>query len=198
MLSTTRRRRRDPPRAWARQAKSRRVHRAKLGVAAVGLLASAALLAAPEEEAVRKVAASGATASNVLALAGERSPNAWHEAKDTQVVVALFSLPGCPYCEIVRRNYLRHLVGQVPGLRVVEYGLDDDRPFRDPPRHAEAPRSAAALARSLGVRFAPTVVFLGDDGEELAQRLVGYNSPDFYGAYLEQGITHALERARGQ
>ena len=57
-------------------------------------------------------------------------------------------------------------------------------------RTAESP---AALARRLGIRAVPTVVFLGGD-EELAERLVGYQSPDFYGAYLEQRIADARRR----
>jgi hypothetical protein len=38
--------------------------------------------------------------------------------------------------------------------------------------------------------MAPTVLFMGPEGE-IAERLVGYGSPDFYGAYLEQRIAQA-------
>lgn len=37
----------------------------------------------------------------------------------------------------------------------------------------------------------PTLVFLNAEGEEVAERLLGYNSPDFYGAYLENAIDTA-------
>ena len=50
--------------------------------------------------------------------------------------------------------------------------------------------SPAELAASLGIRVAPTVAFFGPAGE-LAKRLVGYQSADFYGAYLEDRITAA-------
>jgi hypothetical protein len=53
-----------------------------------------------------------------------------------------------------------------------------------------SPLTPAALAASLGIRFAPTVAFFGPRGE-LAQRLVGYQSADFYGAYLEERIATA-------
>jgi thiol-disulfide isomerase/thioredoxin len=120
-------------------------------------------------------------------------------ARDRTVVVALFSLPGCPFCEAIRRDQLRHLARDQAAqrVRVVEYDLTDRRPFAGPAARAPAPDSPdspAALAASLDVRLAPTVAFIGPDGREIAERLVGYSSPDFYGAYLEQRIAQAHER----
>ena len=136
-----------------------------------------------------------ARAAETPSLDGSRSPQALLARRDALVVVALFSVPGCPWCEVVRRNYLRHLEGAVRGIRVAEYGITDRREFQ----HAasgDAPNGPAALAKSLGIRFSPTVAFLGDDSRELAERLVGYNSPDFYGAYLEARIARALAGAK--
>ncbi len=141
--------------------------------------------------------ASEARAAGTPALDGARPPQALLAERDALVVVALFSVPGCPYCEVVRRNYLRHLEGAVPGVRVAEYGIADSRAFKRP-GSADAPKSPAALAKSLGIRFSPTVAFLGDENRELAERLVGYSSPDFYGAYLDARIGSALARAEGK
>ena len=115
-------------------------------------------------------------------------------ARDGSVIVALFTLPGCPFCAAIRRDQLRHLAREqaARGVRVVEYDLSDATPFGATDPHA--PASPAALAAALGIRMAPTVVFLGSDGGELAERLVGYSSPDFYGAYLEQRIEQARSR----
>lgn len=126
-------------------------------------------------------------------------------ARDGVVIVALFSLPGCPYCEAVRRDQLRHLArGQAAQrLRVVEYELGDRRPFAGATAPPDGPadaaragtlRTPAALAASLDIRVAPTVAFIGPDGREIAERLVGYSSPDFYGGYLEQRIAQARGR----
>jgi hypothetical protein len=49
----------------------------------------------------------------------------------------------------------------------------------------------------MGVRFAPTVAFLGPDGE-LAERLLGYQSADFYGAYLDDRIAEAAAKLKKQ
>ena len=160
--------------------------------------ASAFVAAVASPQAVPAAPAAGAEP----ALDGTRSPQSVLAARDADVVVALFSLPGCPYCEVVRRNYLRHLENEIGGVRVVEYGIGDERRFADAPSGGPATKgavpaqSAAAMAESFGIRIAPTVVFLAGDGKEVAERLVGYASPDFYGAYLERRIASALERAR--
>lgn len=120
-------------------------------------------------------------------------------AHEGSVVVVLFSLEGCAYCEALRRDQLVHLAREARErhLRVVEYPIDDARSF-EPAAADGSPASPAALARSLQVRVAPSVVFLGADGSEIAERLVGYASPDFYGAFLDRRIDEARARLAGR
>jgi hypothetical protein len=128
-------------------------------------------------------------------------------------VVALFSTAGCGWCDALRAAELRHLAREADarGVLVVEFDLADGRPFRadasagSKDRHAQLrpavepatagwtrAESPAALARRLGIRVAPTVAFLGPQGG-VAEPLVGYGSPDFYGAYLDERIAQARE-----
>lgn len=125
-------------------------------------------------------------------------------------VVALFSLRGCGFCEAIRREQLGHLAREAAarGVLVAEFDIADERPFAAPPPASTATttapplataRSPAQLARMLGIRLAPTVAFLSVRGE-LAPRLPGYSSPDFYGAYLDERVEQsraALKAARG-
>jgi thioredoxin-related protein len=124
--------------------------------------------------------------------------------RDGRPVVALFSLAGCGFCEAIRRDQLGHLAREAAdrGVRVAEFDIGDDRPFEVAPAGATPLAGAASparLARSLGVRVAPTVLFLSARGE-VAPPLVGYSSPDFYGAYLDDRIEQAraaLRSSRG-
>lgn len=115
-------------------------------------------------------------------------------------LVVMFSLRGCPWCDALRREHFASLMaGQERlGVLAIEIDLTDSRPF-DPARASDAgtpsaPSLRADNPRELGrlhrVRLAPTVLFLGPDGE-VAERLVGYGSPDFFGAYLDQRIAQA-------
>lgn len=122
-------------------------------------------------------------------------------SRDTaRPIVALFSTAGCGWCEAIRREQLAALAREqaARGVLVVEFDLLDDRAFdgldaqanAGPGRTLVDARSPAALARMLDVRVAPTLVFLGPDGE-VAERLVGYSTPEFFSAYLEERIGRA-------
>ena len=115
--------------------------------------------------------------------------------REGRPLVALFSRRGCPFCEALRREQLAHLARDAAarGVLVVEFDIADERAFAE--AAAPAGRSPAALARALRIRVAPTVAFLGPQGE-LAQRLVGYSSPDFYAAYLDERIEQARAAIR--
>lgn len=103
-------------------------------------------------------------------------------------LVLLISLTGCVYCELVRRNYLlpaqREGSFQAWQLNVTDkttplIGFDGK------------PTTAAQQAKAWKASFTPTVLFIGSQGQELAERLAGIAVPDFYGAYLEQRLATA-------
>lgn len=111
---------------------------------------------------------------------------------DAEVVLLMFSLPDCPYCEAVRRNYLASLTRDpVWALRLLvrEVGLDDRAALVD---FDGSGSSGAALARRYGAKVAPTVVFLDRRGQSLADPLIGGDIAGFYGAYLDAALGRAL------
>ncbi len=111
-------------------------------------------------------------------------------AAQGEPLVVLVTLSGCPYCELVRRNYL------LPGRR--ESGLHAwqlDITDRATPLMGFDGKNtnAAAQIRAWKAEFTPTVLFLGRQGQELAERLTGVASPDFFGAYLEARLATARQ-----
>lgn len=109
-------------------------------------------------------------------------------ALKNEPLVLLVSLPGCPFCELVRRNYL--LPGQRDGsLHAWQLNISD----RTTPLTGFDGQvtTAAAQVAAWKAGFTPTVLFLGPAGQDLAERLVGLASVDFYGAYLEERLTQA-------
>lgn len=107
-------------------------------------------------------------------------------------LVLLISLRGCPYCELVRRNYL--LPARANGLPVWQINMQDKQRsligFDGQVSHA-----AAVIARAK-IRLAPTVLFLNSRGQEIAERLIGIASVDFYGAYLDERLATARQAVR--
>ncbi|MET0312702.1 MAG: thioredoxin fold domain-containing protein [Burkholderiaceae bacterium] len=105
-------------------------------------------------------------------------------------LVLLVSLPGCPYCELVRRNYL--LPMRAEGLQAWQIDVTDRR--RRVLDFAGQPSTGAALATQWQATYTPTVLFLDAKGTEIAKRLVGVAVPDFYGAYLDEALAQARKR----
>lgn len=103
-----------------------------------------------------------------------------------KALVVLVSLEGCPYCRLVRESYLLGL--HAAGQPVVQVEMGRSLPLVDAQGRATTHEQ---LVRRLGVGVAPTVLFLGQGGIELAARIEGVPLPDFYGAYLDQRIEAA-------
>jgi len=108
--------------------------------------------------------------------------------KARQPLVVMVSLHRCPWCEEVRNNYLAPMRAQ-ERLPVVQVDMLSPRQTRD---LQGAPTTHEALVRAWDVEVAPTVLFLGPQGREVADRLVG-GSPDFYSAYLDRRLALARE-----
>lgn len=101
-------------------------------------------------------------------------------------LIVLVSLAGCAYCEIVRRDHL--LPAARAGMVVAQLDLREGTVVRDFDGQL---RSHDEVASAWQSRVAPTVLFLGPDGRELAPRIVGAGLADFYGAYLSERLSAA-------
>jgi hypothetical protein len=94
------------------------------------------------------------------------------------------SLDGCPFCRVVRNSYLAPLRAET-GQPVVQLDMGSRMAVRD---FDGALRSHDDILRAWHVGVAPTVLFFGKGGHEVAQRLAGASIPDFYGAYLDERL----------
>ena len=109
-------------------------------------------------------------------------------------LLLFFTLDGCPYCERVRREYLgpmsadpdqakRALIRELP-IEATLAGFDGSR------------KSAREIAARYKVTLFPTVIMVDAHGTEIAEPLVGFSSPDFYGGLLDGRIDTANEKIK--
>jgi len=108
-------------------------------------------------------------------------------------LVLMTTLAGCPYCDLVRNHHLLPMrrAGQ---LQAVQLDIRDRRSnLQDFAGNNTTPADQVAAWKA---RFAPTVLFFGPTGQELAERLVGVAVPDFYGEYLEARLTEARAKLK--
>ncbi len=112
-------------------------------------------------------------------------------------ILVLYSLPGCPYCEAIRRSHLTPMdaasnKAYTPRRAIIRQvdlksslGLID---FEG--RHS----SHASFAQAQNIKFAPVVAFYGKDAKLLIDPLVGTMLPDFYGQYLDDALATATRK----
>lgn len=104
--------------------------------------------------------------------------------KAGQPLVVLVSLAGCSHCHQVRQNYLTPMRLH-SGMHVLQIDMHTTTRVAD---FDGKVLSHQEWVQKRGIPVAPTVLFFGPGGREVAQRLVGASLPDFYGAYLNDRL----------
>lgn len=110
----------------------------------------------------------------------------------SQPLVVMVSLDGCPFCKAARESYLGPMHQE--GLPIVQVDMRSTRAVQD---FAGAAATHEQLVQAWRVKIAPTLLFFGRDGVEVAKRMVGGYLPDFYGAYLDERLEQARRTVRG-
>lgn len=102
-------------------------------------------------------------------------------------LVVMVSLVGCPFCVVARDHYLAPMRAQ-QALPVVQIDMRSALKLTD---FKGDSLTHDEWVRRWGVKVAPTVLFFGPGGLEVAERLQGATVPDFYGAYLDERLAQA-------
>ncbi len=105
-------------------------------------------------------------------------------------LVLMFSLPECPYCKVVRRNYLAPLLREANPPVIRELTMTSRQSIHD---YDGSWTTAVAIAKRYGVSVAPTLVFVDSAGEMLAEPLVG-GDHQFYIAYLDRAFDESHKK----
>ena len=115
------------------------------------------------------------------------------ESKGLPLVV-MTTLHGCPFCDVVRNNYLlpMHQRGQIIA---VQLDITNSVPVEYFNGQWLTPRE---IARQWKNRVAPTLYFYNAKGQELTERLEGMAVPDFFGVYLDQRLEQASKALRAE
>ncbi len=132
-------------------------------------------------------------AVEVPALTDLRADVAQAKALNVPILL-LIHTQGCTYCHYVMEDHLRPMVlsGQYQKRALIRQLAADEA--MDMVDASGVRMSAHDFARTLQVRFYPTIVFLDAEGKPLKERLVGVANIDLYGTQLE----FALQRAEAQ
>ena len=116
--------------------------------------------------------------------------------KESVPIVLVFTAPYCNFCEILKEEIIHPglIGGHYSGrARLAELDLGS---FIDVTDFDSERISPEALASRYGVDITPTLLFLNNRGEEIADRMVGIGNHEFASAYLDRGIEQARSALR--
>ena len=102
----------------------------------------------------------------------------------------------CPFCHRVKDEILVPMLisGDYQGRVLIrELLIDPGETVRD---FQGRQRDAREFAHEYKVWVTPTLLYLGPDGQELRPRILGINTMEMYGYYVDEGIDESLRRLR--
>ena len=109
------------------------------------------------------------------------------------VILLMLSQEHCGWCDLLKREQLLPMLKSgryEERVLIRELRIDPGDQVQD---FAGQPLGGARFASRYGVYVAPTLLFLGPDGRELSRRIVGINTPELFGWYLDQAIDEARQ-----
>jgi len=114
--------------------------------------------------------------------------------RDRLPILLMVSLSDCPYCEKLKGEILNPMMlsGDYDAKVLIrELLVDEGEEVVDFGGDAVP---AMQLAKRYGPVLAPTLLFLDPQGREIAQKIRGITTLDFYSFYLDQAIEEARAR----
>ena len=109
-------------------------------------------------------------------------------------IVLLVSRSDCPYCALLKDEVLNPMVKSREyddRALLGELMLDSEEPLRGFQGEYELRDD---MASRLDADLTPTLLFLAPDGSELAPRILGVNTLEFFGFYVDRAIESARAR----
>ncbi len=137
-----------------------------------------------------------ASSKHNLPVAVDLGADAVESARKRIPIMVFYMSDDCGYCEEVSDLYLEpmHRNGLDKGrfiLRTINTsGYASVRGFNGQEMDHDD------FADKEGVSFTPVIKFYDHKGEEIIPEIFGYQTPDFYGAYLEAAIEKSIAHLR--
>ena len=103
--------------------------------------------------------------------------------QNKQPLVVMVSLDGCVFCRQARQSHLSPL--HRAGTVIVQVDMRSSQAVLD---FNGKLTTHDQLTRAWKIAVAPTLLFLGVGGKEVAERMEGAYLPDFYGPYLDERL----------
>jgi thioredoxin-related protein len=113
-------------------------------------------------------------------------------------IMLMVSQEDCPYCLLLKNDILNPMMvsgDYVDRIIMAELVIDLGGTITDFDGKTVSPRDVAVRYNST---FSPTLLFLDADGRQVRKRMVGVNTIEMYGYYVDESIDAARKVVRSQ
>ena len=142
------------------------------------------------------LAAAALQAGDDVPVASDLQQDAHAARQDRLPLMLVFSAITCSHCDELEEEFIRPMLlsGEYSDrILIRKLVLDNGSSLTD---FAGQRRAVEEFAHSYGVYVTPTILFVDHTGRQLAERMVGINTIEMYGGYLDQCIDTALMHIR--
>jgi thioredoxin-related protein len=111
-------------------------------------------------------------------------------------ILLAFSADDCSYCELLEQDFLQPMLlsGEYEDSIIIrKLILDNGSSVTD---FSGRQTAATRLSDHYRVFVTPTILFVNGNGRELSERIVGINTPELFGGYLDACVETALASIR--
>jgi hypothetical protein len=108
--------------------------------------------------------------------------------RQKEPLIVMVSLEGCPFCRSARQSHLVPM--HRAGTPIVQLDMRSAQALLD---FKGQTTTHDQLIKQWRIPIAPTLLFFGPGGKEVAERMEGGYLPDFYGPYLDERLVKARQ-----
>lgn len=114
--------------------------------------------------------------------------------EESKPIIFFVTADHCPYCEQLREEYFQFSANDDRFI-LRELELDE---YHDVIDFGGAKSNHQRLADRYNISLTPTVAFVGPNGEELTDAIVGVLTMDFYNHYFEKALSESILQIKGR
>jgi thioredoxin-related protein len=116
---------------------------------------------------------------------------------ENKIILLEVSADDCGYCELLEEEFIKPMLrsGDYTDVLIRKINMDS---FHTIKNFSGDKTNPVEFTSRLKINFTPTLLFFDGHGNEVSQRILGINSLDLYGGYLDQAITTGLHKIKSQ
>jgi thioredoxin-related protein len=110
------------------------------------------------------------------------------------IIMLQMSASYCDYCELLEEEIIKPMLRSGDYTETVFIRKIEIDSYYSITGFKGEQNSPDKIAADYKILVTPTLLFLDGDGNEVAKRILGVNSLDFYGGYVDDAIDEGLQR----